>query len=221
MAKQTFLNLSEEKRRRILDIAMEEFATHKYSKASVSNIVSRAGIAKGSMYQYFEDKKDLFIHLLELAAMEKVAYINQAVDPHADFFEAMKQSVIASVRFMRDHPKMTRIMANALEPSGETALEEIYNKGRQMSLDFFEKYLIRGQQEGTIRPDADIRFAAYMISAMMGTGLADYLLGYMGISVNEYLNDPEPASKITQEMLDHVICEIMKFLRGGLEMKGQ
>lgn len=221
MVKQTFLNLSEEKRRRILDIAMEEFATHKYSKASLSNIVSRAGIAKGSIYQYFEDKKDLFVYLLEIAAKEKIAYINQAVEPQADFFTAMEQSIRASIRFMGDHPKMTRLMANALEPSGEEALEEINNKGRQMSLEFFEKYLIRGQQEGSIRPDANIRFAAHMTSAMMGSGLADYLLGYLGISVKEYLSDPEPASKIIKEMLDHVISEMMKFLRDGLGMKGQ
>lgn len=220
MVKQTFVNLPEEKRQRILDIAMEEFATHKYSKASLSNIVSRAGIAKGSMYQYFEDKKDLFIHLLELAAQEKIAYINQAVDPRADFFAAMEQSIIASVRFIQDHPKMARLIANAMEPSGEEALEELNNKGRQMSLEFFEKYIIRGQQEGTIRPDVDIRFAAYMISAMMGSGLSDYLLGYLGISAKEYLGDPEPANKITQEMLDHVISELMNFLRSGLGTKG-
>lgn len=220
MPKQTFLNLSEEKRRRILDIAMEEFATHKYSKASLSNIVSRAGIAKGSMYQYFKDKKDLFVHLLELAAREKVAYINQAVDPRADFFEAMEQSIIASLKFMGDHPKMTRVMANAMEPSGDKALEELYYKGRQIALDFFEKYLIRGQQEGTIRPDADTHFAAHMTFAMMSWGLTDYLLSYLEISMNDYLNDPDPANKITPEMLDHVICEIMRFLRSGLEMKG-
>lgn len=220
MPKQTFFNLSEEKRRRILDIAMEEFATHKYSKASLSNIVSCAGIAKGSMYQYFEDKKDLFVHLLELAAREKLAYINQTVDSQADFFAAMEQSIIASLRFMGDHPKMTRLMANAVEPSGGEALEELYDKGRQMSLEFFEKYIVRGQQEETIRPEADTHFAAHMISAMMSWGLTDYLLSYLGISVNEYLNDPDPASKITPEMIDHMICEIMRFLRTGLAKKG-
>ena len=220
MVKQTFLNLAEEKRQRILEVAMEEFATHKYSKASLTSIVSRAGISKGSIYQYFEDKKDLFVHLLEIAAQEKIAYISQALNPQADFFTAMEQSIIASVKFMRDHPKMSRVIANAMEPSGDEVLEELNNKGRQMSLEFFEKLLSQGEQEGIIRADVDIRFAAYMTSAIMGSGLADYLLDHLGISVKDYLSDPEPANKITQEMLDYVTSEIGKFLRSGLGKKG-
>lgn len=221
MAKQTFLNLPEEKRRRIVDIAMEEFATHKYGKASLSNIVSRAGIAKGSMYQYFTDKKDLFVHILEVAAQEKMAYINREVNPQADFFTALEQSIRASVRFNLDHPKMSRVIANAMEPSGEEALEELYKRGRQMSLDFFGKLLVKGQQEGTIRPDADISFTASMMYAMLGSGMADYILGYLGLTMKQYLSDLELAGKIPRETLDHVIREIMNFLRNGLGTKGQ
>ena len=61
MPKETFLNLPEEKRNRILDAAIQEFAANPYDVASISNIVRKVGIAKGSFYQYFEDKKDLVI----------------------------------------------------------------------------------------------------------------------------------------------------------------
>lgn len=221
MAKQTFLNLTEEKRRRIVNIAMEEFAAHKYGKASLSNIVTRAGIAKGSMYQYFTDKKDLFVHILEVAAQEKIAYIDCEVDQRADFFTALEQSIRASVKFNLEHPKMSRVIANAMEPLGEEALEEIYSRGRQMSIEFFRKLLARGQREGSIRPDVDIRLTASMMYVMLGWGLADFILDCLGMTMQQYLSDLELAGKIPQETLDHLIRESISFLRDGLGTKGK
>jgi AcrR family transcriptional regulator len=52
-------------------IAVAEFADSDYRSASVSNIVALAGIAKGSFYQYSEDKKDLYLYLIRLSMEEK------------------------------------------------------------------------------------------------------------------------------------------------------
>jgi TetR/AcrR family transcriptional regulator len=65
MPKPTFFNLTDDKRQRLIDLAIEEFAENDYDLASISKIVAQAGIAKGSFYQYFEDKKDLYQYLLE------------------------------------------------------------------------------------------------------------------------------------------------------------
>ena len=58
MPKQTFFNLPEDKRENLINIAIEEFAENDYQTASISRIVANAGIAKGSFYQYFENKED-------------------------------------------------------------------------------------------------------------------------------------------------------------------
>jgi AcrR family transcriptional regulator len=60
MPKPTFFNLPEAKRLLIIDTSLEEFASNTYDKASLSQIVLKAGIAKGSMYQYFNDKEELY-----------------------------------------------------------------------------------------------------------------------------------------------------------------
>ena len=67
MPKDTFFNLLQEKQLRILDISVEEFYQQGYEKASISRIVDTAGIAKGSFYQYFEGKEDLFRYIVQLA----------------------------------------------------------------------------------------------------------------------------------------------------------
>lgn len=64
MCKETFLRLPEEKRARVLNAAWDEFTTVSFEKASVNRIIRAAGIPRGSFYQYFEDKSDLFHDLM-------------------------------------------------------------------------------------------------------------------------------------------------------------
>src|SRR3954462_3882634 len=90
--KATFHNLPEEKRRRIVDLAVEEFSEHPYRQASLSRIVTRAGIAKGSIYQYFDDKLALYRWLfLEEVANRKIAYLAAPPPPPAsDLFATLE-----------------------------------------------------------------------------------------------------------------------------------
>lgn len=64
MCTETFLRLPEEKRKRFLDAAWEEFTAVPYTDVSINKIVRRARIPRGSFYQYFTDKTDLFAYLL-------------------------------------------------------------------------------------------------------------------------------------------------------------
>ena len=64
MCTETFLRLPEEKRNRFLDAAWEEFTHTSFEKASINKIVMKARVPRGSFYQYFTDKEDLFFYLL-------------------------------------------------------------------------------------------------------------------------------------------------------------
>ena len=64
MPTSTFFSLPEQKRQRLLDAAVEEFTRASYDKASINKIIHQAGIPRGSFYQYFEDKEDLFHYIL-------------------------------------------------------------------------------------------------------------------------------------------------------------
>lgn len=65
MPTSTFFRLPEEKRQRLLDAAWEEFSRTGFSDASINQIIRNAHIPRGSFYQYFADKKELFWYLLD------------------------------------------------------------------------------------------------------------------------------------------------------------
>jgi len=65
MPKDTFFNLLEEKRNKIIDAAKVEFTANPLRKSRVSNIIKEAEIPRGSFYQYFEDLDDLYYYVID------------------------------------------------------------------------------------------------------------------------------------------------------------
>lgn len=64
MPKDTFFHLDDEKRKKIMKAAKEEFTQNELHKSRVSNIIKKAGIPRGSFYQYFEDLTDLYYYVI-------------------------------------------------------------------------------------------------------------------------------------------------------------
>jgi TetR/AcrR family transcriptional regulator len=62
MPKDTFFNLDEAKRNRIFEAAVDEFSQRRFSEASINQVVKNAGISRGSFYQYFQNKEDLYLY---------------------------------------------------------------------------------------------------------------------------------------------------------------
>src|SRR5262245_15186307 len=129
MPKQTFLNLPDDKREAFTAIALEEFAGNDYNTASISKIVEIAGIAKGSVYQYFDDKQDLFMYLLDHANETMLGLIQQLPPPNpaADFFEGLRWQMAATVQASLKYPVHARLARRAYTsplPFRETVLEK-------------------------------------------------------------------------------------------------
>lgn len=64
MPTDTFFNLSKEKRNRIINATIKEFSDNTYEKTSINRIIEDANIPKGSFYQYFDNKDDLYFYCL-------------------------------------------------------------------------------------------------------------------------------------------------------------
>lgn len=62
MPKETFFHLTDEKKSRIMSAAKKEFSRVPLSEASIARIIKDAEIPRGSFYQYFEDKEDLYFY---------------------------------------------------------------------------------------------------------------------------------------------------------------
>ena len=64
LVKQTFYNLSPDKKQRIIDAIIKEVDGKSFEDISINQIVKNAEISRGSFYQYFDDKQDIFYVLM-------------------------------------------------------------------------------------------------------------------------------------------------------------
>ena len=79
MPTDTFFNLPQEKQQRILEAAQKEFSRAALNEASIANVVKDAGIARGSFYQYFENKEDLYYYYFHTVRKDSHRYLVQAI----------------------------------------------------------------------------------------------------------------------------------------------
>ncbi|HBC96807.1 MAG TPA: TetR/AcrR family transcriptional regulator [Clostridium sp.] len=61
MPKKTFFNLEEKKQDKIIRSAISEFTKYGFERAKMDTIAKNANVSKGSMYQYFDNKEELFL----------------------------------------------------------------------------------------------------------------------------------------------------------------
>jgi AcrR family transcriptional regulator len=218
MPKPTFENLPEEKRRRLLDLAVEEFTEHPYAQASLSRIVARAGIAKGSIYQYFDDKLDLYRWLLtHEVGRRKQEHLADAVPPSmGDLFDRLGAMYLVGIRFLLAHPRIARLGTRALEPSGDPEADRVNEELRRMGLDGVRAMLADARGRGEISTAVDIDLAAHVIAQVMGPGLTGALLERLGTDLRGLIREPSLARGINEGELKVLVDGAVAILRRGM-----
>ena len=139
---QKFHSLEAEKQERVINAALKEFARNGYEKASTNEIVEEAGISKGSLFNYFNSKKELYMFLLDYVA-EMIEKIYAQVDwNETDFFERMRQMGLVKFKIYKRFPQAFDFLkALAHEDAAEVKCEI-----RKMGKDLIESGLERGYQ---------------------------------------------------------------------------
>ncbi len=175
MPNQTFFNLPEEKREQILQVAIDEFADNDYDSVSISRIVARAGIAKGSFYQYFTGKEDLHAYLLGLLLEAKSRFMSlEHPDPqHVGIFAYLRWTVEVGVAFQLAYPRLSQVALRSLNTGIMPRAFDV--QMREASLAFYRKLVEVGQAQGDIAPEVDAGLAALIFDSVF-TGVSRMLI---------------------------------------------
>lgn len=213
MPKATFFSLPEGKRQRILDLAIEEFAAHDYEQASITRLVARAGIAKGSLYQYFADKRDLYFYLLDLAAAEKQAYFQtHPPEPGGDLFATLRHMFRAGLAFEFSNPGLAQVAYRAVYGGGPLDDEAIEHL-RQRSDAFFQDMIRDAMSRGEIDPAHDPELVAFLLNQVL-SAFGDFLLRRMGLTA-EVLAGGQ-ANEMDRPQYWRDIDQLLSILQRGL-----
>ena len=97
-------------RRSLLDAAAGEFGEKGFHDASISGITSRAGVALGSFYTYFDSKDEVFRALVSNLSARVGQEARQAITPGLAPLEIERAALVAFLAFAREHKEIYRII---------------------------------------------------------------------------------------------------------------
>ena len=137
-----FYRLEKEKQERIINAALKEFARNGYDKASTNEIVKEAEIAKGSLFSYFNNKKELYLFLLDYV-MKLIDQIYAEVDwQETDFFARMRQLGAVKYKIYKKYPSAFNFLktlahedAAEVKPVISKLKKEVVSSGLERSYD--------------------------------------------------------------------------------------
>ena len=180
LSKVTFSNLPPEKREKIVAAAVNEFARHGYRKASINTIVRSAGIAKGSLYQYFHNKEELFVYIFDLfTRLVKKTVRETEAGGGNDFFSQVRRVLLAGVAFIDRYPDFFQIYLRVLFEQDVPGREQLLVRVRLFSREYFGPLCRAGQESGALRRDIAPEVVLFVLDAALDRFLQSYAQGIL------------------------------------------
>ena len=209
----TFHNLSPEKQERVLAAALGEFSDKGYQQASVNTMVSASGIAKGSIYQYFKDKKSLFLYIFDFAIgrVRRTLLAVKEETREEDFFVRLEKSLLAGVDFIHRHPRIYGLYLKILFDQHVPRRQELLAAVRRFAAEYLGSLVRQGQARGELRADLPTAAVIFLLDALLDRFLQATAVPFLDVTLG--LDGAGP------EDLRGRVGELVGLLREGLAGK--
>lgn len=130
-----FNNLKPEKQKQIINAAIKEFVRNGFEKAFTNEIVKRANISKGSLFNYFNSKKDLYLYLIEYSS-KAIVNLNEEIDlSETDLFKRIERVALQKFYVQQKYPQAFEFLASTKQEESvevkdiiKQRLNPIYNQ---------------------------------------------------------------------------------------------
>ena len=171
MVATTVKSRSDERRQHILEVAGEVFLEQGYAAASMSSIAARLGGSKGTLYNYFTSKMELFVAYMQVACMANSEALLATADDDTPLEEALRRLGVGFLEFiLRDEAMAVSRLVIAEAHRFPELGEAFYETGPKQSIEVLAGWMKRRMGRGELRR-ADPETAALQFFALCKSGL--------------------------------------------------
>lgn len=183
----------QERRTSILMAALEVFSRDGFYKAKVSDIAKTANIGKGTIYEYFDSKKNLFEEMVKFCiegySKEAKSFMGETVSP----LKKLKNFIIFEKEIMIKYGNIASIFLHEGDKIGKEA-KNIIIGFRDKKLYYIEAIIKEGIEKKVFK-DVNSRIVALTFMGAAHQVIADKLLICMGneekfneLDIDDFLN---------------------------------
>lgn len=180
----TFFNLPEEKKNLIIEAAVNEFFEKGYEKMSIAKMITKAKIPRGSFYQYFEDKQDLYTFIIiNIIGNKKHLNLDNRNIDEMNFLDLIKQLFISGINFYKQEPKLAVIATDFLNIKDDVLKKNIIGDSQKLSYEFFRNLIETRKSKEEITMDVDTDTLIYLINTI-NSSFVEYFIKYRDLGFN-------------------------------------
>ncbi len=151
-----------DKRSLILDAALRTFAKRGYSDTKVAEIAAEAGVAEGTLYNYFQSKEELLLALFDEKWNIIINDIRKKIDRIEDPNDKLKAIFTSIVSMFRKNRHLAELFMIDMKQSNIFLNNYTINRIVEF-LDIIESVLIEGKNKGLYKKNLDTRVARMII----------------------------------------------------------
>jgi TetR/AcrR family transcriptional regulator len=199
----TFRHLPPDKQERVLEAALAEFAEQGYQAASLNRVVAAAGIAKGSLYQYFTNKQGVFNYIFQhaLQVVRRTLTTVKEETLEENFFVRLEKSLLAGVRFSREHPKLFSLYLKIQFDKNMPFREEFLAAVRRHATEYFASLVRRAQARGELRPGVPTAAVLFLLDALFDRFLQAAAVPALDVTLGLHRAPAEDIHKHVRELI--------------------
>jgi len=184
---------------KLVEAAIDEFSAHTYYEASLNRILKRAGVSKGEFYYHFRSKEELYLYILDLIVEKKKENLSEVLKKRPNgFFELLEMGIKANIEMFRKYPKLSRMSLQLLKVRDKPIYRKVLTQFEDVSIEFLEKYVRQGVEEGEIRDDIPLEFLIKFLNMVF-------------FHLNELYED-----EIDIDRMEEYLSYLIKILKYGL-----
>ena len=157
---------AEERRRQILDAAVDVFARLGFSAAGTADIAAAAGIGEPTIYRYFANKREVYVAAVRGASDEILEHWTQISADAPDALAALQQIGIWYFQRLQQHPELLLLRSRSISDPQDGDITEVVRGAYLEIVRFVEALFQRAQDEGQIAPGEDVKTATWMYMAV-------------------------------------------------------
>ena len=187
-------------------VAISKFSSLGYEKSNMGDIAKTAGVAKGSMYQYFENKKELFLYSIQWCIdllMKKYNKYITVSDENINIFDYLYESSREIIVQMREEREAVIFIQEVFLGRYKNVLDESMDYILKASDQYVLNFIRQGKKNGYIREDLDDKL------------LCLYVTG-VSFKFKEYIMNR--AKNMGQEIIDEPFDEYEKEIKSIIEL---
>lgn len=168
---------AEERRKQVLKAAFQAVSNHGYDSVTLQDIADYAGVSKGVVHYYFENKENILSQLLEWITHQIYQYEYKAINEQQKSIEKLKAYIDSVFISPEKNKKFYRVYLDFLAQASRNA---IY---RQINHNFYQNcwkigrdIIILGQKEGVFAAELDVDKTSKMMRSIIDGCLIQWLM---------------------------------------------